>query len=159
MNFSSYDDNIHKTLKDDLAKIKDEFVKEDVSNINIYFLYSVNNVCEQYKKIVVNVVDGRFTKDELYSEIIKNRNEAGRRYNVNGVYSYNFNVDELFEFIETDQDDHCFKEYKQIENVDFKPSFNYFQHHNSLFVFFTNEKGKSTRRSGQSSKKKTAKNV
>jgi hypothetical protein len=159
MNFSSYDDTIQKTLKEDLSKLKDEFVKEDVSNINIYFLYSVNNVCEQYKKIVVNVVDGRFTKDELYSEIIKNRNEGGRRYNVNGIYSYNFDVNELFEYIETDKDDHCFKEYKQIENIIFKPSINYFQHHNSLFVFFTNEKGKSTRRSGQSSKKKTAKNV
>ena len=157
MNFSSYDDNIQKTLKEDLNKIKNEFIKEDISNINIYFLYSVNNVCEQYKQIVVNVVDGRFTKDELYSEIIKNRNEAGRRYNVNGIYSYNFDVDELFDYIEKDDD--CFKEYKQIETINFKPSFNYFQHHNSLFVFFTNEKGKSTRRSGQSSKKKTAKNV
>ena len=157
MNFSSYDDDIKTSLKEDFENLKNNFVKETVSNINIYFLYNVNQVCEQYKKIIMPVVEGQLTKDALYSEIIKNRNESGRRFNVNGIYAYNFDVDELFEYIETD--DHCFKEYKQVENITFKPSFDYFQHHNSLFVFFTNEKSKNTRRTGQPAKKKTLKNV
>ena len=157
MNFSSYDDDIKDTLRSDFNSLKHNFVKEPVSNINIYFLYNVNQVCEQYKKIIMPVVEGQITKDVLYSEIIKHRNDSGRRFNVNGIYSYNFDVDELFEYIETD--DKCFKEYKQVENITFKPSFDYFQHHNSLFVFFTNEKSKNTRRVGQPTKKKTLKNV
>ena len=93
----------------------------------------------------------------IYTKIIKNRNDSGRRFNVNGIYSYNFDADDLFEYTETD--DSCFKEYKQVENIAFKPSFDYFQHHNSLFVFFTNEKSKNTRKSVQPIKKKTLKNV
>ena len=107
MNFSSYDDDIKTSLKDDFENLKNNFVKETVSNINIYFLYNVNQVCEQYKKIIMPVVEGQLTKDALYSEIIKNRNDSGRRFNVNGIYAYNFDVDELFDYIETD--DQCFK--------------------------------------------------
>ncbi len=157
MNFSSIDDDIQVNLKEDIEDLKNFFVKEPVSNINIYFLYNVNQVCEQYKKVIMPVVDGQITKDALYSEIIKNRNDSGRRFNVNGIYSYNFDADDLFDYTETD--DSCFKEYKQVENIAFKPSFDYFQHHNSLFVFFTNEKTKNTRKSVQPIKKKTLKNV
>ena len=157
MNFSSYDDDIKTSLKDDFENLKNNFVKETVSNINIYFLYNVNQVCEQYKKVIMPVVEGQLTKDALYSEIIKNRNDSGRRFNVNGIYAYNFDVDELFDYIETD--DQCFKEYKQVENITFKPSFDYFQHHNSIFIFLSNEKNKHTKKTTMVPRRKTIKSL
>jgi hypothetical protein len=50
-------------------------------------------------------------------------------------------------------------EYKNVEDIVFNSSIDYFEHHNSVFVLLSNEKSKHTKKSGNIPKKKTLKNV
>jgi hypothetical protein len=99
MNFSSYDEEIEENLISKVQALHNDFTKVDVQNVYVYFLYVVNQTCENYKRIVSPLTNGVLTKDNLMAEIVKNRNESGRRFNVTGIYNYNFDVDNLVDFI------------------------------------------------------------
>ena len=88
------------------------------------------------------------------TEIIKNRNESGRRFNVSGIYNYNFDNKDLADFLNNGKQ---MDEYKSVENITYNNSIDFFEHHNSLFVFLTNEKNKNTKKSVPSIKHKTLK--
>ena len=148
MNFSSY-------MDEKLEEMKDTFTKATVENINLYFLYVVNQHCEEYKKIVVPLKNGTLNKDVLLAEIIKNRTSGGRRFNATGIYSYGFDVEDLATFM--DEGDNGLVEYKDVDSMVFKPSIDYFKHHNSVFIFFSNEKNKHTKKSNGAPKKRTLK--
>ena len=152
MNFSSY---IDENIREKLDEMKDSFQKTIVENINLYFLYSVNQQCDEYKKIVVSLKNGILNKDVLLAEIIKNRNDGGRRFNVTGIYSYNFDTD-LATFME--EGDKGLTELNQVDSIIFKPSIDYFQHHNSVFIFLSNEKNKHTKKTTMVPRRKTIKN-
>ena len=153
MNFSSY---IEENIREKLEELKDTFSTSMVENINIYFLYVINQQCEEYKKIVVSLKNGVLSKDTLLAEIIKNRNDGGRRFNVTGIYTYGFDTD-LATFME--QGDKGLTELKEVESITFLPSVDYFQHHNSVFIFFSNEKNKHTKKTTTGPKKRTLKTV
>ncbi len=154
MNFSSY---IEENLREKLEEMKDSFPKAVVENANLYFLYVVNQQCDEYKKLVVPLKNGVFNKESLLAEIIKNRNNGGRRFNATGIYSYGFNVDDLATFME--EGDKGITEFKQVESMTFEPSIDYFQHHNSIFIFLSNEKNKNTKKTTMVPRRKTIKNL
>jgi hypothetical protein len=88
------------------------------------------------------------------TEIVKNRNDSGRRFNVSGIYSYNFDTTDLTNFVDNEIP---FTEYNNVDNIKFNNTIDFFEHHNSLFVFFTNEKNKNTKKSGENTKSRTLK--
>jgi hypothetical protein len=153
MNFSSY---VELNIREEIEKHKNTFNKIMPEYVNIYFLYVVNNQCDEYAKEVVPLKQGVLTKEDLLAEIVKKRND-GRRFNISGVYSYNFNVDDLATFVE--QGDSGFTIHTNVDAIDYSKSVDYFQHHNSLFIFLTNEKNKHTRKSIIVPKRKTLKSV
>ena len=156
MNFSSYDNEIDEDIMNSIEKLKDQFNKIDVQHIYIYFLYVVNQTCENYKRIIVPINDGNLSKDVLMSEIIKNRNESGRRFNVTGIYNYNFDKDDLVEFM---NNGNTLNEYKNVTDFPFNKSIDYFEHHNAAFIFLSNEKGKNTKKTNNIPRKKTLKHM
>jgi len=153
MNFSSY---VEENIREEIEKHKNTFNKIMPEYVNIYFLYVVNNQCDEYAKEVVALKQGVLTKEDLLAEIVKKRND-GRRFNISGVYSYNFNVDDLATFVE--QGDSGFTLHTNVDAINYSQSVDYFQHHNSLFIFLTNEKNKHTRKSTIVPKRKTLKSV
>jgi len=142
MNFSSYDNEIDEDIANSIEKIKDQFNRVDVQSIYIYFLYIVNQSCETYKRIVIPINDGVLTKDTLMAEIIKNRNDSGRRFNVTGIYNYNFDKDDLVDFM---NNGHTFNEFTSVHDIPFNKSIDYFEHHNASFIFLSIEKNKNTK--------------
>ena len=156
MNFSSYDNEIDEDIMNSIENLKDQFNKIDVQHIYIYFLYVVNQTCENYKRIIVPINDGILSKDVLMSEIIKNRNESGRRFNVTGIYNYNFDKDDLVEFM---NNGNTLNEYKNVSDIPFNKSIDYFEHHNAAFIFLSNEKGKNTKKTNNIPRKKTLKHM
>ena len=150
MNFSSY---VEENLREEIEK-HNNFTKTTPEYVNIYFFYVIHNQCDEYTKEVVSLNQGVLSKESLLAEIVKKRNE-GRRYNISGIYSYHFNVDDLAKFVENG--DKGFTEYTEIDAINYNPSVDYFQHHNSLFVFLTNEKNKNTKKTITPSKRKTMK--
>ena len=151
MNFSSY---VEDNLREEIEKHEDNFTKAVPEYVNIYFFYVINNQCDEYMKEVVPLNQGILSKESLLAEIVKKRNE-GRRFNISGIFSYHFNVEDLADFVENG--DNGFHEYTEVEAINYNPSVDYFQHHNSLFVFLTNEKNKHTKKSSIAPKRKTMK--
>ena len=156
MNFSSYDNEIEQDITNSIEKLKDQFNRVDVQNIYIYFLYVVNQSCETYKRIVVPINDGVLTKDSLMAEIIKNRNDSGRRFNVTGIYNYNFDTEDLVNFM---NNGHTFNEFTNVHDIPFNKSIDYFEHHNAAFIFLSNEKNKNTKKTNIIPRKKTLKHL
>jgi hypothetical protein len=156
MNFSSYDNEIDEDITNSIEKLKHQFIRVDVQNIYIYFLYVVNQTCENYKRIVLPINDGVLSKDILMAEIIKNRNDSGRRFNVTGIYNYNFDKDDLVEFM---NNGHNINEFTTVADIPFNKSIDYFEHHNAAFIFLSNEKGKNTKKTNTIPRKKTLKHI
>ena len=156
MNISSYDNEIDEDIANSIEKIKDQFNRVDVQSIYIYFLYIVNQSCETYKRIVIPINDGVLTKDTLMAEIIKNRNDSGRRFNVTGIYNYNFDKDDLVEFM---NNGHVLNEFTNVVDIPFNKSIDYFEHHNAAFIFLSNEKSKNTKKTNTIPRKKTLKHM
>jgi hypothetical protein len=113
--------------------------------VNLYFFYVLQGACEQYKKIVVELKpNGLLSRDILTDEIVKNRTEGGRRYQVSGIYSFRFDEKDLVSF--ATQPGEYFHNHAQVEPIHFLPSPELFQHHNSLFVFLHCEHQRKTKR-------------
>ena len=151
MNFSS--DTLDKNLNELLDTFNTKINIIEVQNIYVYFFYVIQNTCDIYKRIIVPLTNGVLLKENLMTEIVKNRNESGRRFNVSGIYNYNFDKD-LAEFLNNGKE---MEQYKSVENITYNNSIDFFEHHNSLFVFLTNEKNKNTKKSVPSIKHKTLK--
>jgi hypothetical protein len=154
MNFSSYEQNFDENLNEMLDTFNKQINVIEVQNIYVYFFYIIQNTCDIYKRIIIPLSNGVLTKENLMTEIVKNRNESGRRFNVSGINKYNFDTTNLKDFLNNGT---VMDEYKNVENISFNNSIDYFEHHNSLFVFLTNEKNKNTKKSGPTNKHKTLK--
>ena len=164
MNLPEMDQDIDNKLTEKIEKIMNEttmFNKSPVDMINIYFFYCVNNTLDQYTKIVVPLKVGILKKDELLTNILKHRTNDGRRFNINGIYAYQFDTD-IVDFLKEEICD--LKEYNQVEDIVFEPMVDLYQNYSSLFIVLNNEKTKHTRKIHDSpttvfGKRKTIKNA
>jgi len=157
-----YDSGIDERLTEKLEKIINEtnmFNTSTVDMVNIYFFYCVNQSLEQYTKVVVPLKIGKLTKDELHLNLLKYRMNDGRRFNIKGIYAYQFDAD-LVDFLKNNECD--LKEHTQVEDIQFDPIIELYQHYSSIFIFLNNETTKYTRKiydkdKGTISKRKTSK--
>jgi uncharacterized sodium:solute symporter family permease YidK len=141
-----YDSGIDERVTEKLEKIINEtnmFNTSNVDMVNIYFFYCVNQSLEQYTKVVVPLKLGKLSKDDLLTNILKYRMNDGRRFNINGIYAYQFDTD-VVDFI---QNNECeLKEHTQVEDIQFDPMIELYQHYSSIFIILNNEKTKHTRK-------------
>jgi hypothetical protein len=137
-------------------QIIEAFNKGQVDMVNLYFFYCINQTLEQYTKVVVPLKHGRLTKDDLLTNILKYRINDGRRFNINGIHAYQFDS-EIIEFLKNNE---CStKEHLQVEDIEFKPMVELFQHYSSIFIILNNEKTRHTKKMYETKrdKRKTAK--
>jgi len=158
-----YDSGIDERITEKLEKILNEtnmFNTSNVDMVNIYFFYCVNQTLEQYTKVVVPLKIGKLSKDDLHLNLLKYRMNDGRRFNINSIHAYQFDAS-LIEFLKNNECD--LKEYTQVEDIQFEPMIELYQHYSSIFVILNNEKTKHTRKiydkidKGTVSKRKTSK--
>lgn len=151
--------NVEEVKK--IRSLCDDKYFEYVDNkfVNLYFFYVLQGNCEEYKKITVELkMNGILARDTLTDEIVKNRTEGGRRYHVNGIYSFRFNETDLVKFSETETEPGSyFHNHTQVEPIQFPPSPELFQHHNSVFIWMGCEQHRKTKRSEMSGKRTTLK--
>ena len=159
--------DIDEHLNEKIEKILNEtniFNKSNGEMVNLYFFYSINHSLEEYTKVVVPLKLGNLSKDELLTNILKYRLHDGRRFMINGIYSYQFNKD-IIEFL---KDNECStKEHNQsqLQDIKFEPIVDLFQHYTSIFILLNNEKTRHTKKMyepssftlGSLSKRKTIK--
>jgi len=130
--------------------------------VNLYFFYVLQGSCEEYKKITVELkANGVLSRETLNDEIVKNRTEGGRRYHVNGLYSFRFDETDLAKFAESigrpETSGRYFHNHTQVEPIQFPKSPELFQHHNSVFIWMGCEQHRKTKRSEMTGKRSTLK--
>jgi hypothetical protein len=143
------DVEVDANLSEKIDKILNEtdmFNKSNVDMVNIYFFYCINKSLDEYTKIVLPLKLGNLSKDDLHLHILKHRMYGGRRYNVSGIYAYQFDTD-IKEFLKNNECD--VKEHKQLGDIKFDPMVELFQHYSSIFIVFNNEKTKHTRKKNE----------
>ena len=124
--------------------------------IQVYFFYLLQGTCQQYKKTTVELKRGILTRESITDEIVKHRNEGGRRYHVSGMYSFCFDETDLVKFAESPVS--YLRTHKQIEPVSFPKSPELFQHHNSMFILLGCDHSRKTKRTDGPIKRMTLKN-
>ena len=145
--YSNIDSTIDNDLSEKINKIMNEttyFNQSIVNMVNIYFFYCINHNLEQYTKVVVPLKLGVLNKDDLLATILKYRTNDGRRFNVSGIYNYQFTPSDLSTFIKENNLE--MNEFSQVEEITFKPMIELFQHHSSVFILLNNEKVKNTKK-------------
>jgi hypothetical protein len=136
-------------LYEKIEKIVNEtnvFNKSNVEMFILYFFYCINKTLEQYTKVVIPLKLGNLSKDDLLTNILKYRLVDGRRFNVNGIYAYQFDSD-IVDFLKDNECD--VKEHNKVEDIKFEPMVELFQHYSSIFFIMNNEKTKHTRKKNE----------
>jgi hypothetical protein len=157
MNLPIDEDELDEKIYEKIEKLINETTMFNTSNVemvNIYFFYCINQSLEEYTKIVLPLKLGNLSKDDLLPQLLKYRMNGGRRFNVSNIYSYQFDSD-IIEFLKEGE---CPVKEHKIEGIKFKPMVDVFQHYSSIFVIYTNEKTKHTKKMYEpKSKRKTIK--
>ena len=147
------------TTTEEIKRIKalcDDNYFDYVDNkfVNLYFFYVLQGNCNEYKKITVELkAKGVLSRETLTDEIVKNRTEGGRRYHVNGIYSFRFDETDLVKFAESDTNPSYFHSHSQVEPISFPSSPELFQHHNSVFIWLGCEQHRKTKRTDVTGKR------
>jgi hypothetical protein len=140
-------------MMDRLVQLCEENYFKTADNLfaNVYFFYIQNGSCDEYRKVQVPLKEGLLTKEEFTGELLKHRVFKGQRYQLYQLYHYHVNL--LEENLPDMEIHNAFEGHAHIEPMEFPPSLELFQHHNSVFVFLSTEQVKKTRRSIVATKK------
>ena len=157
MNFDT-DVNEHQAhIKETIKKLQTSslFDKSKVKDIHLFFFYVINKKLESFKRIDLSISDSVLTKNELLSNILKNKKEDGRKFNITGIYKYHFNETDLSDFVDNNTLSNWFTSLSKVDDVPYEESIEIFQDYTSLFIVLQNEKSVKTKRQTDQKKNKT----
>jgi len=157
MNFDT-DVNEHQAhIKETIKRLQTSslFDKSKVNDIHLFFFYVINKKLESFKRIDLSISDSVLTKNELLSNILKNKKEDGRKFNITGIYKYHFNETDLSDFVDNNTLSNWFTSLSKVDDVPYEESIEIFQDYTSLFIVLQNEKSVKTKRQTDQKKNKT----
>ena len=155
MNFDT-DVNEHQAhIKETIKRLQTSslFDKSKVNDIHLFFFYVINKKLESFKRIDLSISDSVLTKNELLSNILKNKKEDGRKFNITGIYKYHFNETDLSDFVDNNTLSNWFTSLSKVDDVPYEESIEIFQDYTSLFIVLQNEKSVKTKRQTDQKKK------
>lgn len=157
MNFDT-DVNEHQAhIKETIKKLQTSslFDKSKVNDIHLFFFYVINKKLESFKRIDLSISDSVLTKNELLTNILKNKKEDGRKFNITGIYKYHFNETDLSDFVDNNTLSSWFTSLSKVDDVPYEESIEIFQDYTSLFIVLQNEKSVKTKKQTDQKKNKT----
>lgn len=159
MNFEIDVNEHHNKIKEQIQTLEKTnlFDKGPVKDIHLYFFYVINQKLESYKRIDLTITHSILSKDLLLGNILKNKKEDGRKFNITGIYKYHFNPSNLIDFVDEPQLSDCFISLNKLDNIAYEESIEIFQDYSSLFIILQNEKSVKTKRQIDQKKNKTIK--
>jgi len=157
MNFDTDVDEHQDNIKQTIQKLQTSqlFDKSIVKDLHLFFFYVINQKLETFKRIDLTINDSLLTKNELLSNILKNKKEDGRKFNITGIYKYHFNETDLSDFVDNNTLSKWFTSLSKVDDVPYEKSIEIFQDYTSLFIILQNEKSIKTKRQTDQKKNKT----
>ena len=150
---NEHQDNIKQTIQK--LQTSQLFDKSIVKDLHLFFFYVINQKLETFKRIDLTINDSLLTKNELLSNILKNKKEDGRKFNITGIYKYHFNETDLSDFVDNNTLSKWFTSLSKVDDVPYEKSIEIFQDYTSLFIILQNEKSIKTKRQTDQKKNKT----
>jgi hypothetical protein len=149
---------MEKEEREKLKSLCEDHYFDYVENkfVHLYFFYVFQGNCEQYTKTTVELKRGILTRETMTDEIVRHRNQGGRRYHVTGIYRFCFDEPDLMKFVETPVS--YLHTHKQVEVAPFPKSPELFQHHNSMFILLGCDQTRKSKRTEMPTKRLTLKN-
>ena len=140
MDDETIDDLWIKEYKEKEEKYND-FYKEKVSNIKIYFFYvNLENKLVSIKEEIIYIEDGNLKKDLLIKLIKNNENFQDIKYKLTYLLKYNFTLDsdKVLDFCDdNDNTENFLISIKNIDDINFNDTVSIFNDINSLFMVYT----------------------
>lgn len=147
-------------MLDEIKKLENTtcFTKTDIDGVILYFFYINNNVLDNVE-IDFLEINNKINEKMIHSKFTEHKYYNGKTYTLSGLHSYNFNVDSLSEYINTEKNENFIK-YSSIRNIEFPKTIEQFADYTSLFFILENKRKKMmTKKVAEASKKKTLKSV
>jgi hypothetical protein len=118
-----------------------EFIKKnDITNINIFYLYVNKDNCLEYVKEGSTYIlqSNVFDKTELINIIKKNTFIHKRKYKLLSILKYNvdIDIDNLEEFLDTDDYTKYISTFNNLDDIEFNQTIKIFEDLNSIFIIF-----------------------
>jgi len=162
MNFDT-DVNEHQHIMNEniekLQNTTDIFDISEVKDVHLFFLYTINQKLESFKRIDVKLNRSTLTKNDLLSSILKNKKEDGRKFNITGLYKYNFTETNLADFLNNNTLSKCFTTLSKVDDIQYEPTIELFHDYSSLFIVLQNEKSAKTKKQLTTTLNKTIRKV
>jgi len=137
----------------------DKFYKESVDYFNIFYVYINNNKnIYNIKKQVIDISNNVFKKEELVASLRKYRINNNIKHSLISVLQYNIDInpDEIKFFLSKKNPDINFLSVKKdLNDIKWNDTIQYFKKINSLYVLFYQEREKT----GKQTKKIFIKNI
>lgn len=134
---------IDELEKEDLPY--NNFYNEIVTYFNIFYVY-INNENDIYniKKETVDISNNTFEKERLVKNIKKYRINNNTKHNLISILQYNIDLqpDDIKFFISKRDDYNFLSIKKNLNDIIWKDTINYFKDINSLYIFFYQERKK-----------------
>jgi hypothetical protein len=161
MNFDTDVNDHHNKMKENIAKIQtstDLFNVSQLKDIHLFFLYTVNQKLESFKRIDLKLSNHTLSKNDLLTAILKNKKEDGRKFNITGIYKYHF-MEDLTQFMDVNVLSNSFTSLNSVDDVNYPNNIELFQDYSSLFIVLQNEKSVKTKRLNETKRNKTIRKV
>ena len=148
LNSSSDEEDFNEDWIDEIKtenKIyKDFFISENDSvNIKIYYINRKNEIFD--KKIFKEPIKKGILKKEVLLNVIKKYMYLDKKlYRLLSILSYNFDLDniDIKKYYKNQKDYIFLNKHKEIKNIKWEKTINYFKKLNDLYIFFVEKKEK-----------------
>jgi hypothetical protein len=127
-------------------------LKDQIKEVNVFLFYCENDEILNYKKYEVSVNANKLTKKELLTIILNNNKYYNKKYDLIGIYKYCFNLqpEQLKSFCDNPMDSDFMSSYTKVQDIEFEPCIESFQHNSSVILIFNKQKQTRGRKSSQS---------
>ena len=140
-------ENVIQLQSDDIIENLDDLLKHstlfqtnsNLESVNCFIFYTENRKLLNYKKYEIDIHDNKLTKKELLSLVLKNNKHHFKKFDLTSIFKYEIVLEEskIKDFCQNPQDFCFMKEYKNIEEINFKPCIELFNENNCIMLIFS----------------------
>ena len=124
----------------------------NINTVNVCVFYIENKELNNYKKYEVQINQNTLKKKELLTLILNNNKHYTKKYDLIGIYQYKFTLkpEELKNFASNQTEYNFIECYRTVQDITYDPCIELFNGNNSLFLFFSKDNQKRTKKTSNS---------
>lgn len=116
-------------------------MSSNVNSIHVCVFYIENKGLQNYKKYEVQINKNTLKKKELLTLILNNNKHYTKKYDLTGIYQYNFTLkpEELKQFSSSSDKYDFIQSHNKVQDLKYDPCIELFSANNCLFLIFSKD--------------------